>query len=115
MASMAELRAECARLGIQPGRSVAECERRIRVRNGAEPAAPDDYVTPPEAIKAPRRMSRLARALCGSTALRGTFAAGHPCIYMGAPLTVDIARLVGFEAGIVARSWAPEPCARKWA
>lgn len=31
MASMNELRAECARLGITPGRSIAECQRRIAV------------------------------------------------------------------------------------
>lgn len=31
MPTMNELRAECARLGITPGRSIAECERRIAV------------------------------------------------------------------------------------
>lgn len=27
--TMAEVRAECAKLGVQPGRSIAECEKRI--------------------------------------------------------------------------------------
>lgn len=138
--TMVELRAECAKLGITPGRSKPETVTRIMAAraqpgnfgamvNAAARAAAKTvicattpgnerapaFAAPPGAgWVAPRRMSRLARALCGSSALRGTFAAGHPCVYLGAPLTVDIARLVGFEAGIVARSWAPEPCARQW-
>lgn len=33
MATMKELREECAKLGITPGRSIAECERRIAEEN----------------------------------------------------------------------------------
>ena len=42
--TMAAARAECIALGIQPGRSLAECERRIAVRKGEWPAQPSDYV-----------------------------------------------------------------------
>lgn len=37
--SLAEVRVECAALGIQPGRSVAECERRIAEHKATRDAA----------------------------------------------------------------------------
>lgn len=39
MATMKELREECAKLGITPGRSLAECERRIAEHRAARDAA----------------------------------------------------------------------------
>jgi hypothetical protein len=53
--TLADVRAECASLGITPGRSIAECERRI-----AERRKP--------------KLSKMQRVLCSRTALCGTLA-----------------------------------------
>jgi len=91
MATMKELREECAKLGITPGRSIAECERRIaewRAGKGAEVAKTWKAAQP--------RMSRTARMLCDCTAICGSLAR-NPLIYGGDPQRHDYAIMGGWQ------------------
>lgn len=90
MATMKELRAECAALGITPGRSLAECERRIaewRAGKGADVAKTWKASQP--------RRSRLMRMLADTTAICGTLAR-NPLIYGGDPDRHDYATGTGY-------------------
>jgi hypothetical protein len=68
--SLADVRAECIALGVQPGRSIAECEARL-----ADYKAKND---PP----AEARMSPFMRMLADTTAVCGTLSR-NPLIYNG--------------------------------
>lgn len=96
MATMKELREECAKLGITPGRSLAECERRIaehRAPRGINRDVAAARAVP--GIKEPR-MSRTARMLCDCTAICGSLAR-NPLVYGGDPQRHDYAIMGGWQ------------------
>lgn len=114
MATMKELRAECAALGITPGRSLAECERRIaewRAGKGADVAKTWKASQP--------RMSRTMRMLADTTAVCGTLAR-NPLIYGGDPDRHDYATTTGYLVAVavqVRRAWQmrqPWPTPRRF-
>lgn len=96
MATMKELREECAKLGITPGRSIAECERRISAQResiakrkaGIRKLYGRDLDKPP--------MSRTARMLCDCTAICGSLAR-NPLVYGGDPQRHDYAIMGGWQ------------------
>ncbi len=119
MATMKELRAECAALGITPGRSIAECERRIaehresiaKRKAGIRKLYGRDLDKPP--------MSRTMRMLADTTAVCGTLAR-NPLIYGGDPDRHDYATVTGYLVAVavqVRRAWQmrqPWPTPRRF-
>ncbi len=105
MATMKELRAECLALGITPGRSIAECERRIaerRVDAAAVDAAMIEQASIGKTIMGEQpkpRMSRTMRMLADCTAICGTLAR-NPLIYGGDEDRHDYATGTGYLVAV---------------
>lgn len=91
--TMVQLREECAKLDITPGRSKAETAARImagRVRPGnlgaMINAAAREAIMSPAPAPRPPRMSKLARGLCAFTALCTTLRYLPAWVYRGGEL-----------------------------
>lgn len=110
MATMKELREECAKLGITPGRSIAETEKRIAEHPRRKAEADAEFVAWCEAetaasrarvaALAPKpRMSRTMRMLADCTAICGTLAR-NPLIYGGDEDRHDYATGTGYLVAV---------------
>lgn len=116
--TMAQLRAECAKLGITPGRSKVETVTRImEARAGKRPALNPVFVA---RAAEPPRMSRTMRMLADCTAICGTLAR-NPLIYTGDEDRHDYAIMGGWLVAValqVRGQWMarqPRPAARRFA
>lgn len=85
--TMAELRVECAKLGITPARSIAETMARIEARRASDAkianGAAELLARFRRSLAQPPRMSRLMRHMADSTSLSTGILRAHPIVYQG--------------------------------